>query len=65
MEGQIIYEDFVMYIVVTNRITNIRLHPLSQIFKRGTEVRIDIPAPHHNVIPEKKTTNKQRVTVGN
>ena len=47
--------------VIANRVTNVRLHSLSQIFKGGTEVRVDIPAPHHNVISEKtkqiKTNN--------
>ena len=37
---------------ITNRVTNIRLHSLSQIFKGGTEVMVDVPAPHHNVIPK-------------
>ena len=41
--------------VIANRVTNISFHSLSQIFKGGTEVRVDVPAPHHNVIPEKIT----------
>ena len=48
---------------ITNRVTNVRLHSLSQIFKGRAEVRVDIPAPHHNVISEKKT--KQNKTTRN
>ena len=54
MEGQIRFDNFLIKPVITNRVTNIRLHSLSQIFKVGTEVRVDVPAPHHNVIPENK-----------
>ena len=48
---------------ITNRVTNVRLHSLSQIFKGRAEVRVDVPAPHHNVISEKK--NKQNKTKRN
>ena len=44
---------------VTNRALNIRLHSLSQIFKGWTEVRIDVPASYHNIIPENKQFYQQ------
>ena len=45
---------------ITNRVTNVRLHSLSQIFKGRTEVRVDIPAPHHNVISGKKKKKRKK-----
>ena len=51
-EKQIKFENFVIKAFITNRVTNVRLHSLSKIFKRGTKVRVDVPAPQHNVIPE-------------
>ena len=49
---------------ITNLVTNVKLHSLSQIFKGRAEVRVDIPAPHHNVISEKNKT-KQNETKQN
>lgn len=38
----------------TNLVANVRIHSLSQIFKQGTEFRVNVPAPHHYVIPKIK-----------
>ena len=45
---------------ITNRVTNVRLHSLSQIFKGRTEVWVGIPTPHHDVISEKKQNKTKR-----
>ena len=40
--------------VITNLFANVRIHSLSQFFKRWTKVRVKVPAPLHYIIPEKK-----------